>query len=127
MGLNEEKEGAAGKKGQPEHHLWEAQFGIVQDLPGLEVTGASEQRRVCRGRRSRGCRTPEALTDWGPGKVCRAKGAAGPERRVSLRRRLRPTSDTGWHCSPTARGLGPGSGKGKEQELGLSGSRGPIP
>lgn len=127
MGLDVEREGAAGKKRQPEHHLWEAQFGVVQDLPGLEVTRASEQRWVCRGRRSRGGRTPEAPTDWGPGKVRRAKGAAGPERRVSVRRRRRPTSNTDWHCSPTVRGLGPGPGKGKEQELGLSRSRGPMP
>lgn len=127
MGLDEEREGATGKKRQPEHRLWEDQFGIVQDLPGLEVTRASEQRRVCRGQRSWGCRTPEAPTDWGPGKVRRAKGAAGPERQVSVRRRRRPTSNTGWHCSPTARGLRPGPGKGKEQELGLSRSRGPMP
>lgn len=103
MGQDEGREGAAGKKRQPEHHLWEARFGIVRDLPGLEVTRASEQRRVCGGRRCRRCRTPEAPTDWGPGKVRRAKGAAGPERRVSVRRRRRPTSNTGWHFSPTAR------------------------
>lgn len=127
MGLDEKREGAAGKKREPEHGLWEAQFGIVQDLPGLEVIRASEQRRVCRGRRSRGCRTPEAPTDWGPSEVRRAKGADGPERRVSVRRRRRPTSNTSWHCSPTARGFRPGPGKGKEQELGLSRSRGPMP
>jgi hypothetical protein len=125
MGLDEEREGAAGKKRQPEHHLWEAQFGIVQDLPGPEVTGASEQRRVCRGRRSRGCRTPEALTDWGPGKVCRAKGAAGPERRVSVRRRRRPTSDTGWHCSSTD--SRPARGRERSRSSGCPGAAAPCP